>query len=147
MRTFPIFGYKPMLKLRKPIILTFIGLACLIFVRKAYKNSYSPRIRIDTIRSDLFVLSTSQLPRRRDNNQIETKLMPYVGNGHLASTIFDNSIYLNGLYNGAKTDSHRARVPNVHNFSFVSHDREGFQNSKYTLNMHQGIYVHHSFIF
>jgi len=88
--------------------------------------------------NDPTILITNQLPTD-GNNQIEYKLMPYVGNGHLASTIFDNKVYLNGLYNGERGESHRARVPNIHNFTIISPDPNGFQNSHYALNMKEGL--------
>ena len=48
---------------------------------------------------DPSIITIDELPLT-DNNTINTRLMPYVGNGHLASTIFDDAIYMNGLYNG-----------------------------------------------
>ena len=78
-----------------------------------------------------------RLPLNSDGS-INTRLMPYVGNGHLATTIFSDSIFVNGLYNGklgkrdeetifffhkifdllffSNTilgDSHRARIPSI----------------------------------
>ena len=72
--------------------------------------------------------------------------MPYVGNGHLATTIFSDSIFVNGLYNGklgkreeetsfffhkihdilffSNTilgDSHRAKIPSI--FAFLLHQK------------------------
>lgn len=37
--------------------------------------------------------------------------MPSIGNGHIATDIFSDTVYMNGLYNGEKGLSHRARVP------------------------------------
>ncbi|XP_072019698.1 protein-glucosylgalactosylhydroxylysine glucosidase-like [Amphiura filiformis] len=44
-------------------------------------------------------------------NAVDTRYMPVVGNGHLATTIYSNAIYVNGLYNGRLGTSHRARIP------------------------------------
>ncbi len=35
-----------------------------------------------------------------DGSTINYRLMPYVGNGHVATVVFSNFIYMNGLYNG-----------------------------------------------
>jgi hypothetical protein len=47
----------------------------------------------------------------------ETKLWPSVGNGHVASVVHSNAVYMNGLYNGNGTTSTRARIP-----AFISVD-------------------------
>lgn len=117
-------------------LLSLMSLSLIILLNnkdlKIPKNDYTP---------NSFLLTTSSLPRDK-NQHILTKMMPYVGNGHLASTVFDNSVFLNGLYNGEKTNSHRARVPNVHNFSFFSNDDKGFQNTNYILDMEKGQKTH-----
>ena len=72
------------------------------------------------------------------NGTLENKLLPYVGNGHLASTIFDKSVFLNGLYNGKHGESHRANLPNIHNFFFNSPDIL-FKMRQYVLHLKNGI--------
>ena len=37
--------------------------------------------------------------------------MPTVGNGHLATVVFRDRIFMNGLYNGEGNKSHRAAIP------------------------------------
>lgn len=37
--------------------------------------------------------------------------MPSIGNGQLATGIYTDTVYMNGLYNGEKGESHRARIP------------------------------------
>lgn len=86
---------------------------------------------------DPTVLMTQDLPID-DAGNIDSKLMPYVGNGHLASTIFDNKVYVNGLYNGERGESHRARVPNVHDFRILPVDSGGFINDRYVLYVKDG---------
>lgn len=80
---------------------------------------------------------TDELPMV--NGSIDFKLMPYVGNGHLASTIFNNAVFLNGLYNGQAGESHRARVPNIHNFSFVS-SAGGYILNQYVIDFRNGLH-------
>lgn len=48
-------------------------------------------------------------------------------------------IKVNGMYNGVHGNSHRARIPNIHNFTFISTDSKGFKNSQYVLNMKEGL--------
>ncbi|KAL8559375.1 hypothetical protein ACOMHN_045095 [Nucella lapillus] len=40
-------------------------------------------------------------------------LYPEIGNGHVATVIRSNTVYMNGLYNGANITSHRARIPST----------------------------------
>lgn len=35
-----------------------------------------------------------------DRATINTRYMPTLGNGHIAVTVYDNALYLNGLYEG-----------------------------------------------
>ena len=37
--------------------------------------------------------------------------MPSIGNGQLATGIYTDTVYMNGLYNGELGESHRARIP------------------------------------
>jgi hypothetical protein len=96
-----------------------------------------PRFLTEFDTRDPFILLTHSLPVDEDN-KIEYKVMPYVGNGHLASTIFDNKVYVNGLYNGKGGESHRARLPNIHNFTILSSDPFGFENIQFVLNLNEG---------
>jgi hypothetical protein len=77
--------------------------------------------------------------------------MPYVGNGHVATVIFSDFIYMNGIYNGqnglsllrlfsikicvSKTGtSHRARIPSTLNWQF----RMNSSSSLYSLDVASG---------
>lgn len=48
------------------------------------------------------------------------RFMPSIGNGHLATTVFSDTVYMNGLYNGLNGRSHRARIPNWANIRLSS---------------------------
>ena len=39
-----------------------------------------------------------------DDTQVAT-----VGNGHVATLVYSDTVYINGLYNGVRGESHRAR--------------------------------------
>lgn len=48
------------------------------------------------------------------------KFMPSIGNGHVATNIFSDTVYMNGLYNGRGGYSHRARIPSWANIRLNS---------------------------
>jgi hypothetical protein len=43
----------------------------------------------------------------------DVRLLPGVGNGQLATQVYHDTIYMNGLYSGRWGDSHRARIPST----------------------------------
>ena len=89
---------------------------------------------------DPSIITIDELPLT-DDNTINTRLMPYVGNGHLASTIFDDAIYVNGVYNGQRGVSHRGKIPNMHNFDIkTSNGTNGdkFNRKAYTMDFGHG---------
>ena len=49
------------------------------------------------------------LPLLDDTDEIDTRLLPAVGNGHLATNVYSDALFVNGLFNGVTGDSHRAR--------------------------------------
>ncbi|XP_017115794.1 protein-glucosylgalactosylhydroxylysine glucosidase [Drosophila elegans] len=55
----------------------------------------------------------------------DLNFMPTLGNGHLGYTVFGDSIFMNGVYNGAGGNSKRARIPNWINISTEACDRFG----------------------
>lgn len=57
----------------------------------------------------------------------EELLFPTLANGHLGFTVFGDAIYMNGLYNGHRGLSHRARIANIANIrlSCCDHDGDG----------------------
>ncbi|CAM4963855.1 unnamed protein product [Rotaria socialis] len=79
--------------------------------------------------------STDKLPR--DGPFLDFRLLPYIGNGHLATVVYSDFIYMNGLYNGENGTSHRARIPSTLNWKFKIKSR----SSLYTLNVSSGIFI------
>ncbi|CAF3415662.1 unnamed protein product [Rotaria sp. Silwood1] len=65
---------------------------------------------------------------------LDYRMMPYVGNGHVATVVFSDFIYMNGLYNGENGTSHRARIPSTLNWQFLIHP----SSSSFTLNVSSG---------
>ncbi len=82
---------------------------------------------------DPFVLQTRDLTKKLDI--LDQDFLPYVGNGHLATTIFGDSIFMNGLYNGKEINSHRAHIPNPHNFDILNNKSELFDYKQYVLDL------------
>ena len=74
----------------------------------------------------------------------DEKLLPTLSNGHLGFTLFSDSIYMNGLYNGKGGLSHRARIPNWSNVQLAncaSRNINNTQNCNFTLNTKSGYFM------
>ncbi|KAG4071845.1 hypothetical protein HA402_006006 [Bradysia odoriphaga] len=80
--------------------------------------------------ADFVLLVHKSLPE--DNN-----LLPTISNGHIGFTVLSDSVYLNGLYNGLKGLSHRARIPNEMNINIVS---PSITNKTFTFNAKSGTF-------
>lgn len=68
---------------------------------------------------------------------------PVLANGHIGFVPYGNSIYMNGLYNGRKGDSHRARIPNYANVQFKPCTQRLTNNAEacaYTLDTYNGVF-------
>lgn len=72
--------------------------------------------------------------------------MPCLSNGHLGFTVFGDSIYVNGVYNGRGGDSRRARLPNWLNLSAQLVQVDDYSSLwanvdiNYELNLYQGYF-------
>jgi hypothetical protein len=86
-----------------------------------------------------------------DGSSLDYRILPYIGNGHIATVVYNDVIYMNGLYNGhnglyiycfcffgvyiwIKGSSHRARIPSTVNWQFKINS----SSSLYTLNVSSG---------
>ncbi|RVE43011.1 hypothetical protein evm_012323 [Chilo suppressalis] len=58
----------------------------------------------EDISDDPHIFSTYTLPA-------DERFMASIGNGHVATNVFSDTVYMNGLYNGRAGRSHRARIP------------------------------------
>lgn len=65
---------------------------------------------------------------------------PVLANGHLGFTVFDTSIYMNGLYNGKMGESHRARIENHANMQAECCDRTPNVNCTYRFHIKRGFF-------
>lgn len=65
--------------------------------------------------------------------------MPTLANGHLGFTVFGDSVFMNGVYNGKEGDSRRARIPNWMNVGIKATNFKT-DASKYCLNTRDGYF-------
>lgn len=68
---------------------------------------------------------------------------PVLANGHIGFIPYGDSIYMNGLYNGPKGDSHRARIPNYANVRFEPCIQRSINNVEvcaYELDISNGLF-------
>ena len=63
--------------------------------------------------------------------------MASVGNGHLATIVYSETVYMNGLYNGERGESHRARIPSRINVSMELSKNE-ISQQRFVLDTQQG---------
>ncbi|XP_075154058.1 protein-glucosylgalactosylhydroxylysine glucosidase isoform X2 [Haematobia irritans] len=86
-----------------------------------------------------FLLEPPSLPS-------DLKFMPSIANGHLGFTVFGDAIYVNGVYNGFKGDSRRARLPNWLNITATlrgtTHSDSALPGEPvvYTMNLFKGYF-------
>lgn len=82
----------------------FVSYACFVLIAAAKECNSCDQFSSDDF--DPYMLETASLPTN-------FKFNPTVANGFLGHRIYSDTIYKNGLYNGAKGDSHRARIPST----------------------------------
>lgn len=67
---------------------------------------------------------------------------PVLANGHIGYVPYSDSIYMNGLFNGYKGDSHRARIPNYANIYMecCGASKQPHLQCTYTLDAHRAVF-------
>ncbi|XP_061397704.1 protein-glucosylgalactosylhydroxylysine glucosidase [Musca vetustissima] len=86
-----------------------------------------------------FLLETTTLPS-------DLNFMPSLSNGHLGFTVFGDAIFVNGVYNGQKGNSRRARLPNWINISATIYEANNsildpmHNNITYVMNLSDGYF-------
>ena len=78
-----------------------------------------------------WVIGTGKLPDAEE-------LLPTLSNGHVGLVVNGDAILMNGLYNGLKGQSHRARIPNYSNI--VASETCSLNNCEHRLNMRHGYF-------
>nr|XP_006815497.1 PREDICTED: acid trehalase-like protein 1-like [Saccoglossus kowalevskii] len=77
--------------------------------------------------TDPYIFLSDKLPT---NN----KYMATIGNGFLATVVYGDTVYMNGVYNGFYDHSHRARIPSTGAIQF-SLDGKYNGNENYALDV------------
>ena len=65
-------------------------------------------------------------------------LMPTVGNGHMATVVYRDRLFLNGLYNGKGKKSHRAAIPSLNRIK-LNLQQSMVEQSSFMLDCIRGI--------
>ncbi|XP_053605978.1 protein-glucosylgalactosylhydroxylysine glucosidase [Plodia interpunctella] len=87
----------------------------------------------DDVSTDPHIFSAHRLPT-------EDRFMPSIGNGHIATNIFSDTIYMNGVYNGKKGKSHRARIPAWANIRLNSTLTHSPYSTLYSIDTKEGAF-------
>ncbi|XP_046585029.1 protein-glucosylgalactosylhydroxylysine glucosidase-like [Haliotis rubra] len=74
-----------------------------------------------------------------DKYPSDERLWPEIGNGHVATVVKGDSMFMNGLYNGKERDSHRARLPSTVAVSITSITPSNV-TKKFVLDIGRGVY-------
>ncbi|XP_049885269.1 protein-glucosylgalactosylhydroxylysine glucosidase [Pectinophora gossypiella] len=116
-------------------LLTVAAVVVIVLATKG--GSYSVVARTweesDDVSPDPHVFSTHSLPT-------DDRFMPSIGNGHLATNIFSDTVYMNGLYNGRQGESRRARIPAWANIRLNSTLTHHPFSPVYSLNTRDGVF-------
>ena len=74
----------------------------------------------------------------------DPRLNPSVGNGYLATTVYSDTVYVSGVYNGrgTQTPSHRARIPSTAAIVLRSNLSSNATKETFNLNVEQGVFYH-----
>ena len=67
-------------------------------------------------------------------------LMPTLSNGYIGTTVKNSSIYVNGLYNGYQSKSHRVRVPSMTNIEAFFDLDSNFDARSYQFDSRRGLF-------
>ncbi|XP_058121395.1 protein-glucosylgalactosylhydroxylysine glucosidase-like [Anopheles ziemanni] len=81
-----------------------------------------------------FLFNATKLPNKA--------VTPTLANGHLGFVVYGDAVHLNGVYNGLKGVSHRARIPNFANIQLANCSSLLVQpkNCRYQLDMRNGAF-------
>lgn len=74
----------------------------------------------------------------------DPRLNPSVGNGYLATTVYSDTVYVSGIFNGrgTETPSHRARIPSTSSIVIRSNLSSNATEESFSLNVEQAVFYH-----
>ncbi|XP_077296187.1 protein-glucosylgalactosylhydroxylysine glucosidase-like [Arctopsyche grandis] len=126
------------------LVCLFIGFGLLVIASLViHRNVGAARARRSA--APLKIIDFNPLPHIFTTYRLplDPKFMCNIGNGHLATDIFSNTVYMNGFYNGNKGESHRARIPAWCNVRLNSTIGETGLKPSYTLDTSSGVFQVH----
>ncbi|XP_022098202.1 protein-glucosylgalactosylhydroxylysine glucosidase-like [Acanthaster planci] len=84
----------------------------------------------------------SLLPNVFESAELPTEAccLPAVGNGYLATVVYSDTIYVNGLYNGRGGASHRARIPSTAAIKISLPAKVNISKESYSLELENGTF-------
>lgn len=68
----------------------------------------------------------------------DVRLWPTIGNGHIGMVAHSDNVFMNGLYNGYMTTSHRAAIPCPLSANVTQINNCAARNRTYVLNIKAG---------
>lgn len=115
--------YRFMFKLVVVAFLCFSMVLLILLTKDIEENPLEPQsifprqtIYTRSIKENIIINKSNTI--FETNNYATVTDKPVLANGHIGYIPYSDSIYMNGLYNGYKGDSHRARIPNYANIYF-----------------------------
>lgn len=74
----------------------------------------------------------------------DPRLHPSVGNGYLATTVYSDTVYVSGIFNGrgTQTPSHRARIPSTSAIVVRTNISSNATDELFSLNVAEGVFYH-----
>ena len=74
----------------------------------------------------------------------DPRLNPSVGNGYLSTTVYSDTVYVSGIFNGrgTETPSHRARIPSTSAIVVRTNLTTNATEELFSLNVEQGVFYH-----
>ncbi|XP_045763177.1 protein-glucosylgalactosylhydroxylysine glucosidase [Maniola jurtina] len=90
-------------------------------------------VETEDVSESPYIFSAHSLPS-------DDRFMPSVGNGHLATNVFSDTVYMNGLYNGRRGESRRARIPAWANIRLNSTLTNHPYSPVYSLDTKHGVF-------
>lgn len=75
-----------------------------------------------------------------ENGDFLARQVASVGNGHVATTIYTDTVYMNGFYNGERGESHRARIPSGSNIRVKLDEGVTPATQSFALDVEKGVF-------
>ncbi|XP_032795803.2 protein-glucosylgalactosylhydroxylysine glucosidase [Daphnia magna] len=113
----------------------FLPIALLLFGAIVSGNqSMATESRAVDLSLDSRIFESNSLP-------IDELEMPSIGNGQLATGVYTDTVYMNGLYNGELGESHRARIPSQINIRMSVGANQTVTDQRFILDTEKGMFI------